>query len=319
MNDATHRSTARPSLTALLAAVGLLVLLLAWAPSSANAASIKNIQYAPNVDPALLLDVHGANMRHGAPVMLLVHGGGWRNSDKKEWIRYGWSQAFVRAGFVVVNVNYRLACDPEHVPRERNGVKPDARLCGHSLPEEVADVETAIDWTYRNVRGYGGDPTKIVLAGGSAGAHLVLTAAASPSHSAPVRGVVAISAPVDLRTFKARSARLYDAVHTVIGCGILECNESWTKFSPMSMVQENPLTPPATYLLQSRNDSRVPYVTVKRFANILRGLGGDVTLREPANRASDCHGPWDCDRFAMAGTNRHAQADVIDWIRSRTR
>jgi len=44
------------------------------------------------------------------------------------------------------------------------------------VPGMVNDVDLAIDWTFKNIEKYGGDPTNIVLVGQSAGGHLSMMA-----------------------------------------------------------------------------------------------------------------------------------------------
>jgi len=45
-----------------------------------------------------------------------------------------------------------------------------------TVPDMVDDVELALKWTREHIREYGGDPNRVVLAGQSAGGHLVMTA-----------------------------------------------------------------------------------------------------------------------------------------------
>jgi acetyl esterase len=86
------------------------------------------------------------------PVVLYVHGGGFTMLSKDtHWLM---GLAFAHRGYVVFNVDYRLA------PR-------------HPFPAGLNDVCTAYAWVARNARSWGGDPDKLVLAGESAGANLV--------------------------------------------------------------------------------------------------------------------------------------------------
>jgi acetyl esterase/lipase len=57
-------------------------------------------------------------------------------------------------GIVAVSINYRLSPGVRH-------------------PEHIKDVARAFAWTYRNIDHYGGDRSRMFLAGHSAGAHLV--------------------------------------------------------------------------------------------------------------------------------------------------
>lgn len=85
------------------------------------------------------------------PVVLYIHGGGFRILSKDtHWVM---ALAFARRGFVVFNVNYRLA--------------PAA-----PYPAAVEDVCAALQWVVEHAPDYGGDPSRMVFAGESAGANL---------------------------------------------------------------------------------------------------------------------------------------------------
>ncbi|WP_241987697.1 alpha/beta hydrolase [Cryobacterium sp. TMT1-66-1] len=93
------------------------------------------------------------------PVYVYFHGGGWTSGDKDPLTKYCASQA--AEGMVVVNANYRMATRFQ---------------LGHMMK----DGNAVLDWVARNIAAYGGDPTRIVLGGDSAGGHIaaLLTAAA---------------------------------------------------------------------------------------------------------------------------------------------
>jgi len=83
-----------------------------------------------------------------------VHGGGFVGGDKHVpgMPMYDHVGAWaVRNGWVGVTITYRLA--PEH-----------------TWPAGAQDVAQAVQWVRDNIADYGGDPTRIVVAGHSAGA-----------------------------------------------------------------------------------------------------------------------------------------------------
>ena len=92
------------------------------------------------------------------PMVFYVHGGGFRILSKDtHWIM---GLGFARRGFVVFNVSYRL------------GPK-------HRYPSAIEDVCRAFEWVMKNAERFGADPTRVVLAGESAGANLVTSLAAA--------------------------------------------------------------------------------------------------------------------------------------------
>ncbi|WBM81506.1 alpha/beta hydrolase [Cryobacterium breve] len=92
------------------------------------------------------------------PVYVYFHGGGWTSGDKAPLTKYCASQA--ADGMVVVNANYRMATR-------------------FQLRHMLEDGDAVLDWVARNVADFGGDPTRIVLGGDSAGGHIAALLAAS--------------------------------------------------------------------------------------------------------------------------------------------
>lgn len=114
---------------------------------------LENLPYDGPGAPHRKLDVYRPTGRgEGLPVVLYVHGGGFRILSKEtHWVM---ALAFARRGFVVFNIDYRLA------PR-------------HPFPAALEDCCAAYAWVAANAARYGGDPSRVVLAGESAGANLV--------------------------------------------------------------------------------------------------------------------------------------------------
>ena len=100
------------------------------------------------------LDIYAPKSVRNAPVVIMVHGGGWQIGDKSN--RQVWENKvpfFTGAGYVFVNINYRLSPAVRH-------------------PEHIRDVAEAVAWVYDNIGKYGGSKDKIFVMGHSAGAHL---------------------------------------------------------------------------------------------------------------------------------------------------
>ncbi len=86
------------------------------------------------------------------PCVLYIHGGGWCAYDKR--VFRSTCKRLCGCGTVVFNCNFRLA------PK-------------FSVEDMQQDIYAIMDYISANARQYGGNPEKIVLAGDSAGAHLL--------------------------------------------------------------------------------------------------------------------------------------------------
>jgi acetyl esterase/lipase len=107
------------------------------------------------------LDLYLPKGQKDFPVLFFVHGGGWRQGDKK--IYGGIGQVFARNGIGTVVTNYRLSPGVQH-------------------PEHIKDVARAFAWTHAHIAKYGGNPDQIFVSGHSAGAHLVALLATDESY-----------------------------------------------------------------------------------------------------------------------------------------
>ena len=120
---------------------------------AAHPASLRDVVYGP--DPRQRLDLYlPATKPASAPVVIFVHGGGFRRGDKGDEGR--WENANIgawaaREGMLGIVINYRLA--------------PAA-----PWPAGADDVAAAIAWARANVQVHGGDPDRIIISGTSAGA-----------------------------------------------------------------------------------------------------------------------------------------------------
>lgn len=135
-------------------------------------------EYGPH--PRHRLDIYAPagekGLPVGLPVVLFVHGGGFRMGDKggaDQWQNAAVGRMAAEAGFVGAVMNYRLV--------------PDA-----AWPDGAHDVIAAIDWLRANVAAHGGSAERIVAMGTSAGA-VHVAGAIRERADLPVRGAVLLS------------------------------------------------------------------------------------------------------------------------------
>lgn len=133
------------------------------------------------------LDLYCPKGHKGFPVLFFVHGGGWRNGDKRLFGVYSsLGECLARQGIGTVVINYRLSPAVRH-------------------PEHIKDVARAFAWTCKNIEKYGGAPDQVYLCGHSAGGHLVSLLATDQSYlkaeglrAEAIKGVIPISGVYDL-------------------------------------------------------------------------------------------------------------------------
>jgi acetyl esterase/lipase len=122
-----------------------------------NIIEILDIPYITDDHRGHLLDIYYPdNMEGPFPVIIDLHGGGFFYSYKEMNKLFDFYLA--KNGFIVFNVNYRLAFD-------------DAKV-----PDQIQDVISALDWIDNNSDSYPVDKNKIYLIGESAGAYLATMA-----------------------------------------------------------------------------------------------------------------------------------------------
>jgi acetyl esterase/lipase len=110
-----------------------------------------NIDYGGSFTSRLDVYYDESDTSNLKPVVIFVHGGAWIIGDKIKYSKIG--TLLVDEGYIGVLPNYVL-------------------FPFGSIEDMVDDVYKAIEWTYNNIEKYGGDKTKIILSGHSAGAHL---------------------------------------------------------------------------------------------------------------------------------------------------
>jgi len=137
---------------------------------------IRDVPFSKADGVPLSLDVYQPPAKGPAPIIMQIYGGSWQTGTPRnqEWF----SRYFAERGYLVVAIDYRHA--PQWI-----------------WPEQIVDVRTALYWVSQEAGKFGGDASRIVLVGRSAGAQLAMRLAYQEGPSS-IRGVVNYYGPVDL-------------------------------------------------------------------------------------------------------------------------
>ena len=131
-----------------------------------------NTDASPTEKKSFLFDLYRPNDDHSAPRPLIIwmHGGGFKFGTKEAKGIQLWSKTFAQRGYVCAAINYRLS-------------KKNLRFNFNELQKgcyyAVQDLKTAIEYFKQHHAEYNIDPGKIILAGNSAGGLMALQAAYS--------------------------------------------------------------------------------------------------------------------------------------------
>lgn len=136
---------------------------------------IKGVAYASG-SPAQVCDIYQPEGVDKAPVIVLVHGGGFAFGDQGMELIQPVIKAGLAHGYAVVSVDYRKSSEAV-------------------FPAALADVKAAVRFVRANAGEYGFDPDRVAVWGESAGAYLSLMTALTPD-VAELNGDVADNAEV---------------------------------------------------------------------------------------------------------------------------
>lgn len=241
------------TLTAALVAAGFVAIAAPRPAGAANPIAVRrNVPYATAEGRALLLDAYVPSAaRTIRPAVVLVHGGGWRGGDKRDFSTE--ARRFATMGWVAFSVDYRLAT-------------PSA------FPAEVDDVSAAIRWVRTHAGDYGVDPARVGALGASAGGHLVAmlaTVGEGPLDAgARIRAAVSWSGPMDL-TRLAGPGGVPHLTAPLFECTPDRCPEQWADASPVSHVDPTD----APLLLVNSTNELVPLDQAREMADRLQAAG----------------------------------------------
>jgi arylformamidase len=234
-------------------AAALLLCVLAVSPAAARDV-IRDVPYGP--DPRQRIDVYLPDRPSNAPVIFMVHGGGWAiGSKSNRSVVENKAGHWLPKGYIFISAGYRL-------------------LPGAGPLVQVADVAAALALAQRKAASWGGNPDRFVLMGHSAGAHLVTLLSADPSYAkqAGVRPWLA-TVPLDSAAYDVDA--LMRRWHLPLYDRAFGSDPSfWQAASPTLRLQGKP--PPMLMVCSSRRQTSCSQA--EGFAKKARSMGGRADI-----------------------------------------
>ncbi len=217
-----------------------------------------NIRYSPHPETVLDIVQSRAPALKNRPGVIVIHGGGWIRGDKESMLER-FCVPFVERGFVVANVEYRLAK-------------------AATAPAAVNDALQAARWFRDHAETYKVDTNQIIVTGGSAGGHLAMMVGMTPE-SAELGPVIKIAAVVNFYGIS-------DVPDQLQGPNLREYAVTWIPEQPERMELGKRLSPityvrkglPPVLSIHGDADPTVPYEQSVRLTKALKAAGNQAEL-----------------------------------------
>jgi acetyl esterase/lipase len=242
-----------------------------FAPDRSRYDKRVEIPYKTTPEGPLHLDLYRPRGTDAAPLVVMIHGGGWHQGGRFEMGLSRWAGWLASHGMAVASIDYRLAP-------------------ATAYPDSFGDCLEAIDWCVERGDELGVDASRIALWGDSAGGHLSLLVATSqtrPDFAGPrlrsdagaLRAAVGWYPPTDLESLHRAESRASSGsggtVRAFVGVDPEADPDRWRETSPLH--QLHPAAPP-TLVLQGTRDLLVPHAQAESFAARAAEVGADCEL-----------------------------------------
>lgn len=261
-----------------------------------------DVEYSRPGGKPLLLDIHVPDGIGPFAAVIVVHGGGFDQGTKKSYVG-PLLEVLTKANFAWFSIDYRLA--------------PDFRF-----PQPLEDVNAAIKWVKANAKTYHVDPTKIALAGESAGAYLITYAATHETPETKLAATVDFYGPTDyerLALLRRDHPERFDmttaARHLANGGGIhyfgvQNLDEAGLKhlkeISPVNAVHRG-MAP--FLIVHGTADNQVAYELSPSMCDTLKKSGDACDL---ITVEGGSHGMSSWEKFPQM---QHWKPEVVAWLR----
>ncbi len=194
-----------------------------------------------------------------APVVIVLHGGAWREGSKDGMRLYG--SLLAEMGVAAVVPNYRLTGT-------------------HAHPAQVEDIRAVLGWVADQAAVHGFDPRRVGLAGSSAGAHLAAWVGMQATRSdaacpCRIRCVLAVCGVHDIALWAQSTPQHRDAMDAFLGGPVVDRRDLAREASPITHVHPQA---PAVRCVHGARDVTVPPAQSEAFVAALRAAGVPAEL-----------------------------------------
>ncbi len=231
----------------------------------------QDLQYVADGHERQILDLYLPQRATPAPLIIWLHGGGYRRRGKEDVRSY---LGYLDYGFAIASVNYRLS--------------------QHALfPAQLEDAKAAVRWLRAHAETYNLDATRFIAWGISAGAHLAILLGTTGhvakfdvgAHlhvSSQVQGVIDYFGPVDFLQMDAH--RLPDGLRNddpnapgslLVGGPIQDHPDRVAPTNPIRYLTEDV---PSFLIVHGKRDRLVPHHQSVLLHDALTKVGADVTF-----------------------------------------
>jgi arylformamidase len=203
-------------------------------------------------------DVFSPQAANQAPILIFWHGGGWTNGYR-EYVHF-MAQHVCALGIILIAPSYRL-------------------VSTHKLPAAYEDALACLAHVHAHAGEFGGDASRILLSGHSAGGHLASLVALrwqSPAHGS-IRACLPISAIQDLHHPSPPPGSLEERVYSLV----LEDPLDDAAMSPICWAAGNQV--PFELSIGEKDSERVR-LSNRRLAALLKAQSSPVELHDLAGQ-----------------------------------
>ncbi len=235
-----------------------------------SAPILKDAAFA-SLSPSQKLDLYIPGGKGPFPIIVHVHGGGWRTGDKADPRALLGITALIHAGYAVASINYRLSSEAK-------------------FPAQIQDVKAAVRWLRANAKAYQLDADKIGAVGESAGGHLVALLGTSSEipeleglelgnegFSSRVQAVVDLFGPIDFLPNGELSGDEINKLETkLLGQPLYKRPDLVRKANPITYISSDD---PPFLIMHGTHDRLVPPQQSKEFYDALVPILGSEKVK----------------------------------------